>query len=378
MTQKQTTFREFRKYTTLLIRQYLNREIIHLMIAITIILLVIVMSNMFVHYLSFTANGKLIGINILSLIGTMTPKYIMYIIPSAFFIALISAIGKLFANNELIAAFACGLTWRRILKNLILPTIILFLLETILSLYVVPIMIQKQKFMQTSAQNLSPINFIQPGQITTIQDGQTTFYVQNSAPDNLMHNIFIFQKQKDGSTVILTAPTGHLETQNDNQYLILNNGHYVKGVIGEKALEKGDFQTSKAFIQKNSSSTIPSTYTTMPFLDLWHNSSMQASAEIQSRLSFPFSVIIALLLGLALSYLKPRSARYTNTLPSLLIFILYFNLFSISKNWIADGTIPFWIGTFWVQILFAAFAIYRLFQMDYNSIRITSCWRKQS
>ncbi|MBK2125083.1 LPS export ABC transporter permease LptF [Fangia hongkongensis] len=321
--------------------------------AIIFILLLIVISNMFVRYLSIVSGGNIEADAIFKMIAVMLPKYIAYLLPISFFFAILLVYGKLFANNELFVAFACGTSWFRLLKIIMIPALSLFIIELILTLFILPKMDQSYFLVQKTTTKNSLISFIQPGKIIPFNDGKQVVYTKSTDRDGDMHDIFIYQKRPDNRSTIITAPTGYAETQTDgNQYLVLENGHYYDVTPGNIVVQKGKFTKATQFLSGKVTLGNNSSIDSVPTSQLIGSNDLQYKAELQWRLSFPIAILISTLIALALCRMRPRQNRYSKIIPAILIFIIYFNFISLSKTWLANGTVPTWIGIWWVHILF--------------------------
>ena len=323
-------------------------------IMVIVILLLIVISNMFVRYLSIVSGGNIEANAIFKMISVMLPKYIAYLLPISFFFAILLVYGKLFSNNELTIFFACGNSWLQCLKIVMIPALGLFVIELILTLVILPKMDQSYFLVQKTTTKSSLISFIQPGKIIPFHDGKQVVYTKSTDRDGTMHDIFIYQAKENNARVIITAPEGYAETRsNGNQYLILKNGYYYEITPGNLAIQKGYFKVASQFILQetpignNPSMDSVSTYS------LLNSNKVQGQVELQWRLSFPMAIFIAALTALALCKMHPRQNRYSKIVPALLVFIFYFNLLSLSKSWTIQGVLPVWIGLWWVHLLFA-------------------------
>ncbi len=324
------------------------------MMAIIFILLIIVISNMFVRYLSIVSGGNIEANAIFKYISVMLPKYIAYLLPISFFFAILLVYGKLFSNNELTVTFACGTSWFRILKIILIPAVSLFVIECALTLFVLPKMDQSYFLVQKTTTKDSLVSFIQPGKIIPFNDGKQVVYTKSTDSDGTMHDIFIYQQQPNQGSVIVTAPTGFAETRpDDNQYFILQNGAYYKVKSGSAEVQKGTFKQAEQFISGKVTLGTNTSIDSVPTSKLLSSDNLQYKAEFQWRLSFPLAILVSMLIALVMSKMRPRQNRYSKIIPALLIFIIYFNFLSLSKSWIINGTIPAWVGLWWVHIVFA-------------------------
>ena len=333
--------------------KYLNREVIHAMLVIMAVLLAIVITNMFVRYLSFAAAGSMTGTAVIKMLGLMLPKYVAYLLPISYFFSILLVYGKLFANSEMTVMFSCGMSWMRLMRITMFPAIIICLFESAMTLSILPAMVTNMKVLAKTEATASGLSLITPGKITSLDGGKKIVYVEKvDTEENRMSNVFIYIDQGNKSTII-TAPKGKERARADgSQYLVLEDGHIYRGVPGKDTFQKGHFEEATQYLSGKVVPAVHQTYESMPLTELLQDNSWNASAEFQWRLGFPLAVIVSTLLALAIGYVRPRSSRYGKVLPAILAFIIYFNLISVSRTWLEHGAIPVWIGTWWVHLLF--------------------------
>ena len=315
---------------------------------------------MFVRYLSFAAAGSMSGGMVLKILGVMLPKYIAYLLPISFFFSVLLTYGKMFANSEITVMFACGLSWTRLLKITMLPALVIFAFEAIMTLWVLPMMVTNLNLIKTSEATTSGVSLITPGKITSLDGGKKIIYIEDvNNATNVMKNIFIYMEGSDpDNPAIITAPEGYQESNPDGaQYLILKNGYFYRGIPGTSTFSKGSFEKATQYLSGKVIPAVQQTYESMPLTELFSKDTPEASAEFQWRLAFPLAVIISTLIAVAVCYIRPRASRYGKVLPAILIFIAYFNLISVSRTWLANGTTPDWIGIWWVHIVFGVGAL---------------------
>ncbi|MDA0910795.1 MAG: LPS export ABC transporter permease LptF [Proteobacteria bacterium] len=349
----------------MILLRYLNRELVNMTMAIILILLLIVISNMFVRYLSIVSGGNIEADAVFKMISVMLPKYIAYLLPIAFFFAILIVYGKMFANNELTVTFACGTSWFRLLKFIMIPALSLFAIELILTLLVLPKMDQNYFLVQKTTTKSSLLSFIQPGKITPFSDGKQVVYTKSTDPDGTLHDIFIYQQKPNNGSTIITAPTGYAETRPDrNQYLVLKNGYFYDAKPGVAEVQKGHFTEATQFIPTKVSVGYNNSIESVPTSELINSNEPRYQADLQWRLSFPLAILVSSLIALAMCKMRPRQSRYSKIIPALIVFILYFNLLSLSKSWLNDGNIPSWLGLWWVHIVFAGIML--LILKQYN------------
>ena len=82
-----------------------------------------------------------------------------------------------------------------------------------------------------------------------------------------------------------------------------------------------------------------------------------SKAELHWRLAAPIAALLLVLLALPLARTPPRAARYGGLLIALLGYVVYLNALGIGRALIADGTLPGWLGLWWVHATVAVIAI---------------------
>ena len=90
--------------------------------------------------------------------------------------------------------------------------------------------------------------------------------------------------------------------------------------------------------------------------DLMRSSNLDELAELHWRIGIPISTLILAILAVPLSRSQPREGRYARIAIGLLVFIIYFNLMSIGKAWLEQGSVPPAVGIWWVHALMLTFA----------------------
>ena len=63
----------------------------------------------------------------------------------------------------------------------------------------------------------------------------------------------------------------------------------------------------------------------------------------------PLMCLVLTLLAVPLARLRPRQGRYARIWVAILIFLLYSQLISVGKVWIARGTAPAYLGLWWTH-----------------------------
>jgi len=133
-----------------LIFRYLAKEVFVTLAALTTILMLIFMSNQFVRYLGRVANGQIPLAIIMKLMMLELPNLMGLVLPLGFYVALLIAYGRLYAENEMTVLRACGYSPAKLLKHSYIMAIFVSGLVMTLVLWVSPmIAIERTKLLRT-------------------------------------------------------------------------------------------------------------------------------------------------------------------------------------------------------------------------------------
>ena len=80
-------------------------------------------------------------------------------------------------------------------------------------------------------------------------------------------------------------------------------------------------------------------------------------AELQWRLSTPLSTLLLGILGIPMSRARPQQSRYTRLATAILIYFVYYMLFTSARTWVQHGAIAWFPGIWWVPALLSLFLL---------------------
>lgn len=368
----------------MIIVRYLTREVFQSLLSIMAILLLIVVCNMFVHYLGVAAAGAMSGLAVVKLIGLTLPRYVAILLPISLFLAILLVYGRLFATKELLVLFACGMTWLRLLWISLLPALLVMGCVGFLTLYVMPKMSVHQQNVTRAAAAKDNITLLQSGRFIPLQGNSQVIYLGSlDATTAQVQDLFLFRNPGNGQAPqIVMAPRGHqmVDPKTLQHYVVLNDGYVYKAMPGALNYQVIHFDSyavrmstpalqgaSKALDSVSTLSLVKGAVNT----PVDRKEALSQQAELQWRFSLPIAVIVLTVLGVAFCYVGPRQGRYIKLIPAILVFIVYFNLVTLSRSWIEQGTIAPWLGLWWVHGLFLVLGLLWLWRADDFIVR----WR---
>jgi len=340
-----------------IIFRYFAKEVFSALIAVTLVLLLIFLSNQFVRYLGLAAMGKLPGIFVFRLMMLEVPNLLGLILPLGLFLGFLLAYGRLYADSEMTVLTACGFGRKQLALYSLIIGLIVTAVVAFLFLYLSPKILADRNQIMFQGRSASLVDTVIPGRFQVASGGKRVVYVQTMSGDRKhVNNIFLAQKETsktgDSHWSVISAEKGYEKNDapSEGRFVALKNGYRYDGKPGQK-----DFQVAHFGEYVFRVPDIPSRTTlknnALPTSKLWpiNNADPKKAAEIQWRLSLPLSVLLLTLLAVPLSYVKPRQGKYAKLLPAGLIYILYANLLFIARSWVAHGKVSPLIGMWWLH-----------------------------
>ena len=344
----------------MLIFRYLAKEVFVTLAALTTILLLIFMSNQFVLYLNRAANGKIPAMLVMKLLMLELPTLAGLLLPLGFYVALLVAYGRLYADSEMTVLQACGYGSGQLLKHSFIMAMVVALLVAFMTLWVNPfVMTERAKLLRTTGvQTL--IQTISPGRFHDVSGGKQVFYVasMNRNHTKARHVFLARLAEKDGKQQwdVLWAESAFAETDPGTyeDYVVLQNVKEYQGLAGHADYQVAEFGRYKARLP-HPSYEIHGDVRTFSTINLWpfHETDRNKAAELQWRFSIPLMVLTLTLVGVPLSRVNPRGGKYAKLLPAIVLYIVYANFMFIARDWLVAGKIPLWLGMWWVHLLVA-------------------------
>jgi lipopolysaccharide export system permease protein len=341
-----------------IIFRYLAKEVFLTLIALTAILMLIFLSNQFVQYLNRAASGNIPGVIIMKLMMLEMPNLIGLLLPLGFYIAVLLAYGRLYAESEMTVMVACGYGPKQLLKHSFIMASVVAAIVAAVMIWASPLIATERAKLLRSTGIKTLIQTIMPGRFHAINGGQQVFYVQSMSRDHTKaEQVFLAKNSVKDDKIqwdVLWADKAFAETDQatGEEYIVLQNGKEYQGTPGHADYQVAQFAKYKSrlphpIVRINEDIRTAKTWSLFPL----NNPDLQKAAELQWRLSIPLMVLTLTLVAVPLSRVNPRSGKFAKLLPAIIIYILYANFMFVARDAITTGTIPIWIGMGWIHIL---------------------------
>ena len=339
--------------------RYIFREIASTWLGVTMVLLLILLTNQFARVLGDVAKGKLPKDAAFDVIGLSAAQYLTILVPIGLFLAVMLALGRLYRDSELPAMMACRVGPSGIYRPLFWLLLPLSLGVAWLSIDLGPRALQSIERVGAEARREADLASIEPGRFVSIGPDSAVVYGEHVLESGMIENVFLQRRLDDGRLEVIVARLGEqMESDDpDIRFLVLHEGRRHVGIPGTSEFRVVEFLEYGIPYRLPSLDPPDPRPRAMTFQNLVQSDDLEHIAELQWRLGVPIATIILAILAVPLSRTQPRAGRYGRLAIGLLVFIIYLNMLSASKAWIEQGTLSPSLGLWWVHGSALLFAI---------------------
>ena len=331
--------------------RYIFREIAWTWVGVTMVLLLILLTNQFARVLGDVAKGALPRDAALGVIGLSAAQYLTLIIPIGLFLAVMLALGRLYRDSEMPAMMACRVGPGGIYRPLVWLLVPLAGLVAWLSLDLAPRALQEIDRVGAEARREADLASIEPGRFTEVGPNAAVVYGERILADGSMEKVFLQRRIGDGRVEVVVAARGEQVDAEDPdiRFLVLQDGRRYEGIPGTSRFRVVEFAEHGIPYRLPSLEEPEATPRAMTIAELLQAGEVEHVAEMHWRLGIPLATVILAVLAVPLSKTQPRAGRYGRLAIGLLVFIIYLNLLSAAKAWIEQGSLSPLLGLWWVH-----------------------------
>ena len=342
----------------MIIFRYLLKEVLLMMLAILTVLLIIMLVSQASAYLSRIAAGALSLGYFGYLMLLNIPFLLTFLLPFAFFFALLLAYSRLYAESEMVVLQSSGFSNLRLFGYASVPALLVLIISAYLILDVTPrIIAEKGKILTHSQDNI--LSTVVPGQFRAFNNGKQILYVgQANHNKDKPSDLFLAQLaepakgQKNDNWTVSFIRHAEQHEINGHSYLETNRSYQYRGVPGQADYEVSHYKNYALLLHSGSVSKPYERLDGATTAQLWKNrSQLEDNVELQWRFGLIFQIVILTLLAIPMSKVQPRQGRYAKFLPAIIVYLGYAILLFVGRNLMSRGLINPGIGLWWVQII---------------------------
>lgn len=344
----------------MIIFRYLLKEVAKTQLAVFLVIMTIFISNKFVRVLDDASEGGIPGHLVMTFIGLKIPDLAGMILPLSFFLGVLLAYGRIYAENEMTVLHACGVSEWYVVRVTLILGFVTAIITGIFTLYLSPMAAEYEYQVKDQIAADSGLSSLIAGRFQTTGNKKAVVFIHDkNRSDNTFEKVFVAQlpdEDTPNSSVIdsslVYAATGQvIEEETGLQRLILSSGTRYQNDIKNKEFRQVTFDKYYIQIQDQKVAHKRRKLSAIPTDDLYQEKTPEASAESQWRIAFPLACIIMTLVAVPLSVVNPRQGKFGKMLPALLLFLSYFLLLTAVRSGIEKGSVPQYIGLWPVHFI---------------------------
>jgi lipopolysaccharide export system permease protein len=337
--------------------RYILREVVANWLVVTGVLLVILLTNQLARVLERAAENQYPQAVVLELIGLGALQNLSVIMPIGLLLGVVLAFGRLYHDSEMAAALACGVGPSVLYRPIALLTLAVTLGIAWLTLDVAPGAIARSLSLRGEAVQAGQFAPIAPGRFRTFGSGDAVVYAENVNEDGTLANVFV-ERDRDGRVEVALAQRARHSVSPDGltHTITLYDGERFEGTPGSPRFRIVKFGQHIVPVEVPKLSDEVTSLEAVPTYVLLESNDPERRAEFHWRVALPIMCIVLTLLAVPLSRLRPREGRFARVWLAVLIYFVYSNLVSAGKVWLARGTVPEFVGLWWVHVAVALLA----------------------
>lgn len=322
----------------MLFHSSIRRELARTFGATLVILFTIVLTMLLIRTLGLASKGSVNPEEIMLVLGYTVLGRMPTILTLALFIAIVSTLSRMYRDSEMIIWFSSGSSLAGVLGPVLRFSWPVLLVIALLVLFAWPWSNQQTDELRERFERRSDIERVAPGEFQESSSGRRVFFIdRNTDGGTEGRNVFVSTLEDDGSRSVMSARSGRVETIDDRQYLVLNNGQRLEsGADGEtrisefeeyRAQVNAEAVTARHEQRRKSRST----------WDLVRQPSNDNLGELGWRIGVVLTALNFVLIAVATTVSNPRAGRGGNMFFTLFAFVVYFNLINVGQRWTGSG-----------------------------------------
>lgn len=334
--------------------RYILREVVAAWLLVTGVLLIILLANQIAGVLQRAAADQYPRDVVLELILLGGLQNLSILLPIGLLLGVVLAFGRLYHDSEMAAALACGASP----VTLYLPIGILAFVVALglawLTLSLSPDATLRALSLRSEALRAGQLAPIAAGKFRMFGSGNAVVYAEDANPDGTLSRVFVERSKGPVVQVAVADRARHQSTPDGQTHIItLYDGESFEGIPGKAEFRISHFAERIVPMQVPPLPDITRSMDAQLTSVLLGSHDPQMRAELEWRIAMPVMCMVLALLAIPLSRLRPRQGRYDRVWIAVVIYLVYFNLISTGKSWIARGQMPAVLGLWWVHVVVA-------------------------
>ena len=326
----------------IIFQKSIHKELLRNFGGSTVILFTIVMTIMLIRILGQASKGQADPSEVILLIGLNGVGNAGPILTLSMFISIVYTFSRMYLDSEMIIWFSSGISLSKFLKPLWQFCWPVVLTISLLAVFAWPWSNTQTQYLKDRFEKRSDIERVAPGQFQESASNQMVFFIEKKKNDSDQATSVFISKLEGDTETITTAKSGNVEFLKNDKFLNLHQGqqtvfNHTTGEVRQTEFESFNFliDSAKRQILTNLQSQMLTTY------ELLQSTERINQGELFWRIGLFIAALNLALLAVQLASVNPRVGRSYSLAMAMLCFMGYYNMLTIGKRLIADGTTTF-------------------------------------
>jgi lipopolysaccharide export system permease protein len=362
-----------------IISRYIFKEIAFSFIIILFVLTFVLLMGKILQIMDLIVNKGISIFTIAKLISFLLPAFMLFTVPIALLIAILIAMGRLSADNEITVLKASGVSLTQIYYPVAIASLITFIITIIVGYLLVPQSnFATKRLLFTIAQQNASIGIKE--KVFNADFKGILLYAEKIPPKgDFMENVLISDNHIKGEQNTILAKKAYLVADADSMTVMLRleSGSIHSVSPDLKNYRKIDFKiydinldlsSAISGISENSKTSVEMTMGELlekmrkPGLD--KAAIRELAIEVHKKFSIPLSCIFFGLLALPLGIKSHRAVKSRGVAIAIIVVSIYYLLRIGGEAFVETGHLSPEVGVWTPNIIFALFGIYLFYMAD--------------
>ena len=334
----------------MIVRAYLNKEILSPLITISLILSVLMVSFSALSLLADPMSSLIPASLLAQMIFAKTIASFELFLPLALFITLLMGLGRLYSEQEISALQAAGMGVFGLIRTFLPLIIVLTIITAFLTIMVRPWANQLRYEVQYEATDGYDFERLEGGYFYESEETGRVYFTKKVHPDQTKEDIFMYEGADDHSQVVVAREGRQLASVlNNNASLMFTEGSaYRLSDDGNDQVIDFERMTLHPDIEQREPLGYKRKGTST--LQLWQSNDPKDIAEFQWRLTTVVKTFLLALLAIFLAKASPRKGRYGTLILGVVIFLIVHAGSLVLMAWVEQGLLSRQPGL-WLSVI---------------------------
>ena len=328
-----------------------------------------------IPFLNFVLELNIGFADFIRLFSYLFPNIFLYSLPMAAMMGVTIGFARLSSDSEILALKASGISMYQILPPVIIVAALISLLTSFVSIKLIPLSAVSMKQLSYKLLKEKISKGIKEHEFTEALGDVVVYVDKINKITGEWQNVWVSDMREVDNPVITMASAGKMSSSLQNMMvsILLSKGSLHKpGNDNAQIVQFDQYQIniplqppeSKATRLKKTSLTMGELLEEAQQLNNDPDNKRKTLIEFHKRLVLPIGCLMISLLGLPLGLQARPGKKALGIQAGLVIFVLYYVLFTFGKGLAENGALPVWLAMWSPNFLFFGLAIFWIFRVS--------------